>query len=95
MDDQVLVRGMHGGAHAAKEREPFGHREPVPIAVHVDVLAIHVLHHHVRDAIGRGAAIEQTRDVAMIQPRQDLALGPQAIVVRWLTSPGRTSLTAT
>ena len=42
--------------------------------------ARHELHDHVRHAALRGAAIEQPRDVAMIEPREDLAFVPEALL---------------
>ena len=40
----------------------------------------HELHDHVRHATIRGPAIEQPRDVAMVEPREDLAFGPEALL---------------
>ena len=56
-------------------------REAVTVAEEIDALAIHVLHDEIRDAVGGGTAIEQACDVAMIEARQNLALGAQAIVI--------------
>ncbi len=82
MDDQVLVGRMHGGTHAAEERQPFLERQAMPVAVQVDAFAVHVLHDEIRDAVAGRAAIEQAADVAMVEARQDLALGAQPVVIR-------------
>ena len=58
-----------------------GDAQLVPVAELVDRQAVDVLHDEVGDALVRGAAIEQAGDVPVVQAREDLALGPQAVVI--------------
>ncbi len=82
VDDEVLVSGVHCRADTAKQGEPLADGKPVPFAVLVDRHAVDVLHDKVWNAIVRRPAVQQPGDVAVVQPRQDLALGLQPIVVR-------------
>ena len=78
MDDQILVGVMHGGAHGPHQRDPLGNWQPATFAIHIDRLAIDVLHDQIGRAVGCSSAIEQTGDVGMLQMRKDLPLGAQA-----------------
>ena len=50
----------------------------VRVAVGGDRLAFDVLHHEVRQAVVGRAAVDQARDVRMIELRQDLPFGAEA-----------------
>src|ERR1017187_3853617 len=43
----------------------------------VDAETLHIIHHQERASFRRGAAIDQTRDVRMVQARQNLAFMPE------------------
>ena len=73
MDDQVLVRAVHRRAHDLEQPQPLLDAERARIAIDVDRLAVDILHDDVRRAVGGRAAVEQPRDVRMIERRQDLA----------------------
>jgi hypothetical protein len=77
--DEVFVGVLHAGADLAKQIEPLVNRQPVIVAVPIDRLAIHELHHEVRLAVGRRAAVHQPRDVGVIERRQRLALQPETL----------------
>ena len=77
MHDQVLVRVVDGRAHGAHQRDPLLGREPPPVAVRVDRFAVDVLHDEVGRAVRRAPAVEQSRDVRVLQRRQDLPLRAQ------------------
>ena len=55
--------------------EPLVDRQPLLVAVAIDRHALDELHHEVRLAVGGRAAVQQPRDVRMIQRGQRLALG--------------------
>ena len=78
MDDQILMGVAHRGAYALEEPEPCDDVERVPIAVLVDRFPFDVLHDQERQAVLGRAAIENPRDVGMIEPCQDLALALEA-----------------
>ena len=48
------------------------------VGVAIDRRALHVLHHEVGKALGRGAAVEEPRDVRMVQRGEDLPLVAEA-----------------
>ncbi len=77
MHDQVLVRVVDGRAHRAHQRDPLFGRQSPAVAVGVDRFAVDVLHDEVRRAVRRAPAIEQSRDVRVLQRRQDLPLHAQ------------------
>ena len=77
MHDQVLVRVVDGRAHGADQRDAFFGRESPAVAVGVDRLAVDVLHDEVGRAVRRAPAVEQPRDVRVLQRRQDLPLHAQ------------------
>ena len=80
MHDEVLMRVAHGRAHLQEELHAVAHAEMPRIAPGVDGLARHELHDHVGHAAVGGAAIEQPRDVAMVETREDLPFGPEALL---------------
>ena len=78
VDDQGAMGVLDGVAHDAKEGEARLEGQllaPTPIG---DGDAVHELHHEVRRAVGGQPAIEQARDVGMLERGQHLALGAEA-----------------
>src|SRR5262249_20407288 len=57
--------------HASKQLQALRHVQPVPVAISVDRLARHVLHHVRRHIFGGAAAIQQPCNVGMIERGQD------------------------
>ena len=78
VDDQVLVRVLHGGADVTKELQARGGVEPVRVAVVDDRLPFDVLHGEVRPAVRRAATVEKTRDERMLEAGENLPLVPEA-----------------
>ena len=74
---EAAVRVAHRPAHDQEQAQPIGHRQPARVAVAVDRHALHVLHDQVRQAVVGRAAVEQAGDVRVLEPGQDLALGPE------------------
>ncbi len=65
----------------AEEGESFRNRQAMPVGVQIDPLAVDVFHDEVWNAVVRRAAVEQPRDVAVIQAGEDLALRSQPVVI--------------
>ena len=78
MDDQVLMRVLDGGADVDEQLESLAEVELSLIAILIERLAFDVLHYQVRLAILRLACIDQSRDVRMIEARENLPLGTEA-----------------
>ncbi len=78
MHHQVLMRELHGGADGAEQLQTLRDRALALLAILVDGRALHVLHDQIRQAVGGGAAIDQTRDIRVFQVGQYLALGAKA-----------------
>jgi len=74
MHDQVLMGVMHRAADHGEEREARLDGEAVGIAVLVDGHPVDVLHDEIGGSVGQGAAVEQVRDVGVIELREDLPL---------------------
>ncbi len=74
MYDQVTVGVLHSRAHLAEQPQSRLDVELVPIAELIDRHARHQLHCDIRDPVVGRAAIEQARNVGMIETGQDLAL---------------------
>ena len=74
VDDEVLMGVLDGRAHLAEQHEPWLERERPRLAVGVEGNALDALHHDVGHAILGGPAVQQPRDVGMIQGRQDAPL---------------------
>ena len=78
MNDQILMRVLDGGADVDEQLESLAQVEPALVAVLIERLALDVLHDQVWLAIVRLAGIDQSRDVRMIQARENLPLGTEA-----------------
>ena len=75
---QALVRVAHGAADLEEELEPVVDRERPARGPDVDRLALDVLHDEVGHALVGAAAVEEPRDVGVVQRGKDLALGAEA-----------------
>ena len=95
MDDEILVRVVHGGAHIMEETQPLLDPEALAVAVGGDRHAIHVLHDEERQLSVGDAAVEQLRDVRVVQRREDLSFGDKAAIESSASGLPRSSLMAT
>src|SRR5258707_15206810 len=73
MNDKVLVRIGDGRAHLSEELQAFGRGQRVRVAVGVDRFAVHVLHDEVGKSVVGGTAVDEARDIWMIELRQNLS----------------------
>jgi len=80
VQDEVLVRVVNGRAHLLKKSEAGGDVEPLPVAVLRDRLPVDVFYHEIRQLSVRYAAVEELGDVRVIERREDLTLGSEALV---------------
>ncbi len=71
MHAQTLVSMVHGRAHIGKECEPLLQRQRVRFTMFGERLPLDVLHAEPGVALLRGSAIQQPRDIRMLEPRQD------------------------
>ena len=78
MHDQVLMSVMHRGANDGEQLEPRRYVEPMGIAEGVDRHAVDVLHDQIGGAIRQGSAVQQMRDVGVVELREDLPLDLEA-----------------
>ncbi len=67
----------HAVAHLGEQPQPRQHVEPPAVAVAIDRLTLHVLHHEVRLAQRGDAAIEQARQRRVLERRENLPLRPE------------------
>ncbi len=72
VDDELLVRVLDRVADPAQQVDALADAEPLRIAPAVDRLAVDVFHDQVRMAVRRRAAIQQARDVRMVEAGEDL-----------------------
>ena len=75
--DEALVRVLHGAADLPEEREAAVDRQAPVVAPLDERLPLHVLQDEVGLARLRRPAVEQARDVGVIERRRDLALAPE------------------
>ncbi len=78
MDDQPGVGVRHRVADLLEKHEPRIDAQPLAVGVGRDGLAAHKLRREVGAAVRGRAAVEQARDAGVLQPRERLALGPEA-----------------
>ena len=78
VDDGAAMRIGDGRAHLAKELQPFGDVECLLVAIVVDRQPLDVLHDEVRQAVLGRVAVEQARDVRVIEAGEDLPLVAEA-----------------
>src|SRR5712692_396981 len=67
MNDEVLMRVLDRGANCAKELQPLSGTEVIRVHILSDRLAFNVLHDEVRQVSFGCTAIQQPRDVRMIE----------------------------
>ena len=79
VDDQTLMRVTHRAADVAKELQPLTHPVAALLAIAVERLAVDELHHEVRQPVVGRAAVDEPRDVGVLEAREDLALRAQAL----------------
>ena len=72
MNHQVLVRVVNRSADGQKQFKPASNGERMDFAVGIDGRSLDQLHHEIGNAVVGGAAIEQARDVGMIETGKDL-----------------------
>ena len=65
---------LHPGADGTEQLQAPCHIRLVLIAPRVDRLAIDIVHHEIRHAVVRAAAIDDAGDRRVIQPRENLSL---------------------
>src|ERR1035438_8509107 len=73
------MRVLYRGAGFQKEADAIGNRQKPLVTVLVESLPVHILHHQVRIARAAEAAVQQSRDIRMIEAGQDLAFGAKAL----------------
>ena len=78
MDDEVLVRVVHGVADAREEGEPRLDREGAPVAPAVHRLAVHELHGEPRLLVGGEPAVHEARDAGVDERGEDAPLLAEA-----------------
>src|SRR5690606_32163037 len=78
MDDQVLVGVLDGFTDLNKQAEECIHRASPRVAVHVQPLALHMLHDEIGAAVLGGAAVEQPSDVGVFEAGENFAFVPKA-----------------
>ena len=74
MHDEVLMRVVHGGADGLEQLETGRDVQAERIAIGIDRCAVDVLHDDVSGLVRQRAAVEEVRDVGMVELRQDLPL---------------------
>ncbi len=72
--DQRAMRGFNRAANGQEEREPRAQVERARVRVARDRLAVHVFHDEVRHAGVGEAAVDQPRDIRMVEAREHAAL---------------------
>ena len=72
MNDQVLMRIGDRRADLAEELQALGRGQRMRVAVGVNRFAVHVLHDEIRQSVIGRSAVDQARDVRMIELRQNL-----------------------
>src|SRR5579864_5677000 len=75
MNHQVLVSVLHRRTHLAKQIEALHGGKLSRIAILIDRLALYVFDHQVRLALFSRTAVEEPRDIGMIEVSQNLAFG--------------------
>ena len=97
MENELLVSGLDGGAHVEEQPEALLDARRLGVAVIEERRADDVLEDEVGETVGCGPAVQEARDIRVLQPGEDLPLaaeapdglqfagdGPQPRVVPWL-----------
>ena len=74
MDHHLPMRELDGRADRQEQPQQLGRLEVLPGAKLIDGLPLDELHDVVRESVVGRAAVEQPRDVGVIEARQDLPL---------------------
>ena len=80
VDDPKGVSVRDGAKHFENERNPFADAELSVVAILIDRLAIDVLEHEIRLAVGRDARIDEVRDIGMSDAGEDVGLATESRV---------------
>ncbi len=80
MHDEILVGIMNRRANRLKQLQPRIDIEPVRIAKDIDGHAVDIFHDDIGAAVGQGAAVQEMRNIRMIELGQYLALQLEARV---------------
>src|SRR5579871_4885860 len=78
MQHQAAMGVFHGLAHRKKKLDALADRQGVTPAIDRHRLGVEILHHEIRPAVGRHAAVKEPRDVGVVEARENLALGEKA-----------------
>ena len=78
MDHEVPVRRLHRQSQDLKQLEPFGQRQALLVAVPADRRALHEFHDEERQTFVGRAAVQQPRDVRVVEAGQRLAFVTKA-----------------
>ena len=78
MQDQSLVRRVHGRTHQAEQRQSLGDIQRPRITEGIDGFAGDKFEHQVGSALFGRAGVEQTRDVRVIERGENAALAVEA-----------------
>ena len=79
MNHHVLVRGIDGRTDLREQLQPRRDGEAAAVAIFVQARAFHIFHHQVGLPRWGQTSIQQCGDVGMLQVRQNLALGQEAL----------------
>ena len=74
MHHQAPVRVFYGPAHRAEKLKALRDGAFAALAILVDARAIHILHHQIRQALRSRAAVQQARDIRVVQTGEHLPL---------------------
>jgi len=77
--DKILVRVLHRATDLQKQLQARAQAEVPLTRVLRDRNAVDIIHHQVRRTVGGNAAVDQTSDIRMLQPRQNLPLLAKAL----------------
>jgi hypothetical protein len=80
VDDEVLVRGIHGAADIDEKAQARRDIEPMTVAIRRDRQTIDVLHDEIGQLSFNRATIEQLRDVRVTERSENLSFGNETPV---------------
>ena len=78
MNDLTIVRMLHGVEHGEAQPHAVPDVQSAIVGIAIDRRAGDVLHHEVRQSLRRGPAIEEARNMRMVQGREHLPLVTEA-----------------
>ncbi len=77
--DEVAMRVANRVTHVEEQSQALANRKLAVVAIAIDRLALDVLHHEVRPAVLRHAAVDEPRDAGMLEACKDLTLGDESV----------------